>query len=359
MTKPKKIRIVIIDDSAFIRRALTRIFSSVPDFEVVGEAEDGRAGLAQVRKMKPDLVTLDVRMPGIDGLATLAEIMEKHPVPVLMLSSYTQEGGDITLRALELGAVDFIDKSAASSMMDFIALRSLLLERARAVSRVDLAKLTRSRNRDLLKQAVKTGTRTSSKSKPGQTKLLVIGASTGGPPALQQLATVLPPDLPATVLMVQHMPVGFTQSLAERLDRVSRWQVSELENRQKMLPGQMYVAPSGWHVSVTDEDGVFIGNLDTEPLDSLHRPSIDIAMTSAARAAGTRCYALILTGMGRDGSEGARAVRRAGGMVIAESEESSIIFGMPKAVIEMNVQNEILPLAKMGPKLVSWIRDDA
>jgi two-component system chemotaxis response regulator CheB len=338
----EKIRVLVVDDSAFVRQALSRMIGSAPDMEVVGTAGDGAEGLQKARDLRPDVVTLDIKMPRVDGLVALQRIMAECPVPVLLLSSLTSEGADVTLRGLELGAVDFVDKSRVEGPMNLLALADELQAKVRVLA------WSRER-RDAPAPAPAVGE--AAAAAPGRTEVVVIGASTGGPPALQQIIPQLPASLDLAVLVVQHMPVGFTRSLAERLAARSRLPVQEAVAGEAVRPGRVLIAPAGQHMKVRRRGNTVRVVLDDEPREALHRPSVDVLMASTAKAYGARAMGLLLTGMGADGVEGLRAIRQAGGVTLAESEETCIIFGMPKAALEAGVVDRAVPLHRLAEEI--------
>jgi two-component system chemotaxis response regulator CheB len=341
--KPReKIRVLVVDDSAFVRQALSRMIGSAPDMEVVGTAGDGAEGLQKVRELQPDVVTLDIKMPRVDGLVALQRIMAECPVPVLLLSSLTSEGADVTLRGLELGAVDFVDKSRVEGPMNLLALADELQAKVRVLA-WSREKRGSPATAPALGEAVAAA--------PGRPEVVVIGASTGGPPALQQIIPQLPASLALAVLVVQHMPVGFTRSLAERLAARSRLPVQEAVEGEVVQAGRVLIAPAGRHMKVRRRGNTVRVVLDDEPREALHRPSVDVLMASAAKAYGARVMGLLLTGMGADGVEGLRAIRQAGGLTLAESEETCIIFGMPKAALEAGVVDRAVPLHRLAEEI--------
>lgn len=343
MKEPReKIRVLVVDDSAFVRQALARMIGSAPDMEVVGTAGDGAEGLQKARDLQPDVVTLDIKMPKVDGLVALQRIMAECPVPVLLLSSLTSEGADVTLRGLELGAVDFVDKSRVEGPMNLLALADELQAKVRA-----LAWSRQRRNVSAATPAVGEAPAAA----PGRTEVVVIGASTGGPPALQQIIPLLPAGLDLAVLVVQHMPVGFTKSLAERLAARSRLPVQEATEGELVRPGRVLIAPAGRHMKVRRRGNSVRVVLDDDPREALHRPSVDVLMASVAKAYGARTLGMLLTGMGADGVEGLRAIRDAGGVTLAESEETCVIFGMPKAALEAGVVDRAVPLHRLAEEI--------
>lgn len=346
MTAPKPIRVLVVDDSPLVRQTLGRILAADPGVSVVATAADGVEALAKIRAVRPDVVTLDVMMPRLDGLKVLAHVMRESPVPVVMLSSLTQEGADETLQALDLGAVDFVDKNALLLSGDPAAGRDLLGKIRMAVA-VDPARLGR-RTQVRAGSALRAPGRAA-----GGAGLVVVGASTGGPPALQHLIPALPVDLPAGVVVVQHIPAGFAGPLAARLDAASSLSVREAEQGDRVRPGEVLVAPGGRHLTFAGrvEDPVVV--LGFEPTESLLRPSVDVTMQSAAERWGARAAGVLLTGMGIDGAAGMWAIRSRGGWTIAESEESCVVYGMPRAAVELGAAVETAPLGSIAERLLA------
>jgi two-component system, chemotaxis family, protein-glutamate methylesterase/glutaminase len=337
------IRVLVVDDSAFVRQALSRILSADPGLEVVGTAADGVEAIEMVAALRPDVVTLDILMPRMDGLAALERIMATHPVPILLVSTLTREGADVTLRGLELGALDFIDKSSVDRM-ELLSLAPDLCARVRALA------ATRVRRHETPAApdppiAVKCGRR-------GTAEVVVIGTSTGGPPALSAIVPRLPASLRSAILVVQHMPAGFTKPLAERLAARSALPVREAVDGEPVAPGQVLIAPAGLHMKLRKHAGRLRVALDEEPKTALHRPSIDVLMKSVARHYGPRALGVILTGMGADGVVGLRAIRAAGGRTLAQSEESCVVYGMPKAAADAGVVDRALPLEEIADEIV-------
>jgi two-component system chemotaxis response regulator CheB len=335
------IRVLIIDDSAFVRQALQRMLADDPELEVVGLAQDGKQGVEKVLELKPDVVTLDVQMPRMGGLEALERIMAEHPVPVLLLSSLTRQGADVTLRGLELGALDFVDKSSVGSM-SLLTLGEELRAKLKAIARVPASRLSARAREPLAGPAVgKAGV-----------EAVVIATSTGGPPALQAIIPRLPATLQAAVLIVQHMPMGFTRSLAERLALRSALPVREAQEGEPVNRGQVLIAPAGLHMKLRRRGEKVKVWLDEEPKSALHRPSADVLMASAAKVYGARTLGVILTGMGSDGVLGLRAIREAGGPALAESEETCVIYGMPKAALEAGVVDKSVPLHRIADEIL-------
>lgn len=345
----KKIRVLVVDDSAFIRRAVIRMFDGHPDIQVIDVASNGEMAVALVKELHPDVVTLDVKMPVLDGLSALGRIMTECPTPVVMLSSLTEKGGENTLRALELGAVDFVDKSAAGGPMDISSLARELASKIIIAARVDVGKL--NAGGETKQSAVKGQLLVTNR----ETEIVLVGTSTGGPPALQAILSRLPVNFPCPILIVQHMPAGFTASLAERLNRLSALSVKEAENDERVLQGKAYIAPAGLHMSLNRCGNELRIRLDLSPADTLHRPSVDTLFESAAAVCGRKCLAFVLTGMGKDGSSGALAIKNAGGRIIVESEETSIVFGMPKSVMASVTVDGVVPLHAVADTMIKMV----
>jgi two-component system, chemotaxis family, protein-glutamate methylesterase/glutaminase len=331
------VRIFVVDDSAFVRRAVSRILDGQPGIRVVGEAATGLEALERIPRLDPELVTLDLAMPGMDGLQVLRALLRWKPrLKVLMLSAHTREGAEATIDALAAGAVDFIDKSRFN-LMDLDGLRREVLDKVQACHPARPAASLRS------------GPAAVSQFDPSVlqgSELCVVGASTGGPAALQRILERIAPDFPLPMVIVQHMPVGFTRPFAERLNALSPLHVSEAVEGERLMPGQVRIAPAGSHVRLTSALAVVLSG---EPSDAKHVPSIDVTMKSAARARPGRTLGILLTGMGDDGADGMATIRAGGGLTIAESEESCVVYGMPRAAHARGGATWMLPL----PEIVS------
>jgi two-component system chemotaxis response regulator CheB len=334
--------VLVVDDSAFVRKAVERMLSAAADIEVVGTAGDGEEGLRKARELQPDVVTLDVKMPRLGGLETLERLMREQPVPVLLMSTLTQEGAEVTLRGLELGAMDFVDKSSVQPMT-MLSLADELVDKIRALGGARVRARPHERPRS---EAVEGAL---------PAEAVVIAASTGGPTALQAVVSALPAGLPAAVLIVQHIPRGFTKSLAERLDARSAIPVREARDGETVAPGTVLIAPAGIHSRLVRRAGAVVVSLDEEPREALHRPSADVLMASAAEVYGRRVVGVVLTGMGSDGTEGLRAIRGAGGRTLAESEETCVIYGMPKAAIDAGVVDRASPLERIAGEILAAV----
>lgn len=385
------IRVLIADDSAFMRKVLSDMFNRQSDFQVAGTAINGKDTIDKVKKLKPDLLTLDVTMPVMDGLEALSIIMDECPLPVVMVSSLTQRGTDATIRALALGAVDFISKAGGPiSKIDSIEQEILTKCREAAQAHASKVKTSPLDSKPLVytprepdppatrriefkrrtggfipgQKPVITRTPAAPVTPPPRPtavistgkKLVAIGTSTGGPQALQAVITRLPKNLPCGVVIVQHMPAGFTKSLAERLDSISEIAVKEAENDEIIQPGQVYIAPGNFHLRVAPIAGS--GRkivLSQEPPVGNHRPAVNVMFDSVAQFGGD-LVSVIMTGMGSDGCEGMKKIKANGGYSIAQDESSCVVYGMPKAVVEAGLADEVRPLTRIAEAIVDAVR---
>jgi two-component system chemotaxis response regulator CheB len=339
-----------VDDSAFMRRLIAEIIERSGEFRVVGTARNGRDALERIAELDPAIITLDIDMPELDGLATLGYIMSETPRPVVMLSAATTDSGrDVTLRALELGAVDFVRKPSGPISLDLALVGDRLISALRAASQVNLRGLRMLQARAIIeRRSAPIYTR-------GATRCVVIACSTGGPRALAELVPALPRGLDAAVLVVQHMPAGFTRSLAQRLDGLSRLPVSEAEDGQPLLHGRVVLAQGGRHMQVAVRGGEPVLVLDDEPPIWGVRPSADPLFRSAAATFLAATVGVVLTGMGRDAADGLRAVRDAGGRGIVQDRETSTIFGMPQAALQIAGADHVLPLGAIAPAIAEAV----
>jgi two-component system chemotaxis response regulator CheB len=363
----KPIRVLIVDDSVLMRQAVRRLLGADSGIEVVDVARDGLEALAKVEKLKPDVLTMDVEMPHMDGLSALKMLMERHPVPVVMLSSLTAAGAEATVRALSLGAVDFLQKPSANVSGGLTALGAELIAKVKRASHARVRRpLLSGFARPAAPVADPSPSARGGLGTPGATRLaglsaapahpvllrpgrepdrlLVIGSSTGGPRALAEVVSHLPGDLPCAVIIVQHLPAGFTKSLAERLNQASALTVAEAKDGDLLSVGQVLVAPGDFHLKVSGRRV----QLDMGPRRHGVRPSVDTTLETAAQSFGPSVLTAILTGMGEDGAEGARAVKTAGGLVLAEDESTCVVYGMPRAVAERGLADEVVPLDHMA-----------
>lgn len=329
-------RVLVVDDSAHNRREIGELLAGAPDIEVVGTAADGEEGLKKAAQLHPDVVTLDLEMPRLDGYSFLRLLMATAPTAVIVISSYAHPQD--VFKALELGALDFVAKPRRRGPGEEVALREDLVEKVRAARLSRLA----TRRRDLRSAA--------------DSLVIGIGASTGGPPAVQRILEALSAAPSAVVLIAQHMPPRFTRAFAERLDRIGVYSVSEARDGEALAPGHAYVAPGGRQLWVQKRKERLEVRLRPPAGGEKHAPSVDVLFHSLAETAGARALAVVLTGMGADGAAGALAVDRAGGVVWAESERTAVIFGMPKEAIATGAVRRVLPLDELGPALVAEAR---
>ena len=339
------IRVLVVDDSAFMRKMLTEILARDPALCVAGTARDGAEALLKLDALRPDVVTLDVEMPVLDGYRALAGIMHRRPTPVLMLSSLTQAGADATLRCLELGAVDVVGKPSGSISLDIEAIASELTAKVKAAARVYFPPPGEVPAARPAPPPALNGARPPA--------VLVIGASTGGPRALQALVPALPADLGVPIVIVQHMPPGFTASLARRLAQTSPFPAREAVDGDALLPGQILVAPGGHHLEFTGAGRARL--TDDPPLHGV-RPAADVTLASLTALHGPRVLAVLLTGMGRDGARGLKLLRDRGGETLAEDESTCVVYGMPRAAAEMGGVRHLLPLPALAPAIARLCR---
>lgn len=348
----RQVRVLVVDDSSFMRLALTRIIQSDPGLEVVGCAQDGQQALDMTAQLDPDVITMDVAMPRMNGLEALRILMANAPRPVIMVSSLTQEGAQMTLDALDCGAFDYIPKNLGARALDVSHIRRDL------VGKVKAAATTRSRTR-CARPSAKAALRTE-KVNRGENfvtpSIICIGSSTGGPRALQHILPALPAHLPVGILVVQHMPQGFTRPFAERLNALSRVHVKEAEANDNVDPGTVLIAPAGWHLTLYRRThSRYAVRLTKTPADLLHIPSVDVLMLSAAQVVRERAMGVVLTGMGNDGSAGMKAIRDAGGYTIAQDEETSAVYGMPRACALAGAVQKLLPLPEISDEIVAAV----
>ncbi|MGJ5181938.1 protein-glutamate methylesterase/protein-glutamine glutaminase [Bradyrhizobium oligotrophicum] len=332
------IRVLIVDDSAFVRQVLTDVMSSDPGIHVVGAAPNPIVARDMIKTLNPDVLTLDIEMPRMDGLAFLDKIMALRPMPVLMISSLTQKGADTAVRALEMGAFDCVAKPVVGLVEGLPALRSEIVGKIKAAA----AAKVRPRAGGPVRPVHRPGVSYNSSE-----KIIAIGASTGGVEALQQVLTALPSDAPATVI-TQHMPASFTASFASRLNQLCAVTVKQAESGERVLPGHVYIAPGGSHLELARNGANYVCRVHDEPAVSGHRPSVDVLFRSVAHAAAANAIGVILTGMGRDGAVGLLEMRSAGAPTIGQDEASCVVYGMPKAARDCGAVEIELPLSKIA-----------
>ncbi|QFY43294.1 chemotaxis response regulator protein-glutamate methylesterase [Candidatus Methylospira mobilis] len=347
ITHKRRIRVLIVDDSALVRRILSDGIKRDPDLEVIGEASNPYAARDIMVENRPDVITLDVEMPKMDGVTFLKHYMPVMPIPTLMISSLTQQGQRITLDALESGAVDFIPKPQVGVVDELPKLQDEINRRIKAAAQISVAHLKRENRREV-RAVTNLGNTTD--------RVIAIGSSTGGVEALTRILPAFPADAPGIVI-VQHMPGGFTHSFAERLNELCRMQVKEAEEGDRVQPGRILLAPGGLkHMTVIRSGGQYrITLIDGDPVN-YSRPSVDVLLNSVARAAGVNVAAAILTGMGKDGAEGLLAIRQAGGRTLAQDEETCVVFGMPSVAWAMGGAESLAPLENIPALLVNALQ---
>jgi len=358
----RTINVVVVDDSAVMRKSLSMMLESDPAIRVVATGRNGKEGIEKIRQCKPDLVTMDIEMPEMDGLTALGIIMKDMPLPVLMVSSLTTEGARATLEALHLGAVDFIPKDSQHPGTDIARIREDLVTKVKQIvlSRSLQFRLRRIREGSTARCAgTVAGTTNARQVAVGRRDLraVVAGISTGGPFALLQVIPKLPKDFPLGIAIVQHMPPKFTRSMAERLAGMSALRVKEAETGDLLEPGSVLIAPGGMHMTFVPHGKTAAVMITPEPADTLYRPSADVMMRSATEAFRAPLLGLIMTGMGRDGLEGLKQIKHAGGYVLAQNEETCVVYGMPRAAVEEGLADAVLPLEEIPRALVRLVSE--
>lgn len=365
------VRVLIVDDSAFVRRSLTMILEKDKDIQVVATAANGEEAIEMARKHDPDVITMDIEMPRMDGLTALQRIMGENPFPVIMVSSLTQEGADTTLRALEAGALDYIPK-LSSGTPDMARLDVELCAKIKAVARRKaFMRLVFNRTKSPVGQrAGRPGagaTAPAASASPASATglysarplpqisgritsydVVSIGVSTGGPPAVQKVLSALPANFPAPILIAQHMPAAFTGPFAKRLDGQCAISVKEAEPLERLKGGTAYICPGGKHLRLENRGGTLTGVVTEEPKEALYKPSANVLMETTGLALGRRALGIILTGMGSDGLEGTKVLKEKGGRTIAQSEASCVVYGMPKAIVDARLADEIVDIEDMA-----------
>ncbi|MDA8239488.1 MAG: chemotaxis response regulator protein-glutamate methylesterase [Nitrospiraceae bacterium] len=344
------VRVLIVDDSAFMRNALTTMLVSDPEITVAGTARDGIEAIEKVKSVRPDIVTMDVEMPRMDGLTALRHIMEECPVPVVMVSSLTMDGAKVTLDALDIGAVDFIPKNLSDLSLNIVNIREILREKIKQLSKKGVA---RRRARPLGKAAPPPPppARATGERRIG---IVSIGTSTGGPKALQDIVPLLPKEFPVPVVIAQHMPANFTGPFAERLNQMSGVAVKEGENGELLRPGVVYIAPGRGHMRVLRQKGIeTVIRISELKEDFIYRPSVDALMLSVAECFPGRALGVILTGMGNDGLKGLTVMKKTGCRIFAQDEDSCVVYGMPKAVVDAGLADKVMPIDEIAGEIVN------
>ena len=351
------IKVLIIDDSALIRSLLTEIINKQPDMVVVGTAPDPLVAREKIKALNPDVLTLDVEMPKMDGLAFLEKLMRLRPMPVVMVSSLTEKNSAITLQALELGAFDFVTKPKIDICNGLQEYAQELTEKIRGAAKARLRQpVSRSAAKIPVEQKNSADVVLAAEHRTFSTteKVIILGASTGGTEALKTLLMDMPPDCPA-ILITQHMPETFTRTFAKRLDGLCRIAVKEAEHGDRVLPGHGYLAPGNRHMILKRSGANYVTELSDAPPVSRHRPSVDVLFRSAANCAGKNAIGIIMTGMGDDGAAGMLEMHQAGAFTLAQDEESCVVFGMPKEAIARGGVDEVVPLQDISRRLLLWL----
>jgi two-component system, chemotaxis family, protein-glutamate methylesterase/glutaminase len=367
-----KIRVVVVDDSALVRSMLTEIINRQTDMECIGAAADPFVAREMIRNLNPDVITLDVEMPRMDGLDFLSKLMRLRPMPVVMVSTLTERGAEVTLKALELGAVDFVSKPKIGVVDGLRQLSDDITDKIRVASKARIHRLTPVATPDSAHPATPASGQRATSAPPtplaktlntgayslgrlSTEKLIFIGASTGGTEATKEVLLALPADAPGVVI-TQHMPPGFTHNYAARLDGLCKIRVKEASDGERILPGHAYIAPGGLHLSVERSGANYIARVqDGDPVNR-HKPSVEVLFKSAARVAGPNAIGIMLTGMGGDGAKAMREMRDAGAYCVAQDEASCVVFGMPREAIAAGAVQEVLPLNKIAQHVLDHLR---
>ena len=341
------IRTLIVDDSAFVRKTVREMLTRSPYIEVVGAARDGEEALQMVEELRPDVVTCDLVMPRLDGVGFVRAQMSRRPIPILILTASPQDA-DQVLEALSAGAVDLVQKPTALATAELLQIREQLVEKVKTAARVPVANLATKQSRETLVTPSTFGRL--------KVDVVVLGISTGGPQALRHLLPEFPANFPVPLLMVLHMPVGYTAPFAEKLDELSQVEVEEARDGVVLRPGLALLAQAGRHLSVRrDRQGSAVAQISMHPIDRTHRPSVDVLFQSAAEIYGPRVLGVVMTGMGDDGKEGAGWIKAQGGMILTEAESSCVIYGMPRSVVEAGLSDRAVPLAKMTETILQCL----
>ena len=357
-TQPKKFRVLVVDDSAFMRKVLESIFNS-DQLQVIGQAKDGREAIALAESLKPDVITMDLNMPHMDGLQATAQIMTTNPRPIVIVSSESKEGAASTLKALELGAIDFVTKPSSGIDLDMQSVKDELLRKVRMAAKVRVVR-TASRMANAIQMPSTAAANAAKPAQPARPAsnvspselrfpVVVLGASTGGPATVMRLAPGFTRDFPAAVFLVQHMPAAFTTQYALQLAEFTGIRVKEAEVNESVQPGTLYICPGGQHLRVTPTGRIQLDSV-TGRIDG-YLPNIDVTLESVAAYAGAMSIGVVLTGMGSDGARGARAIKSAGGLVIAQDEATSVIFGMPAEAIKTGAVEQTLGIDDIYPAI--------
>lgn len=338
------LRVLVIDDSAYVRKVIREILSRSPFLEVVGAARNGREALELVEQLDPDVVTCDLIMPELDGVGFVREQMQRRPVPIVIMS-IANETAEAALTALDAGAIDFVQKPTALASEKIFEVSNELIEKVKAAGQISLNRTPISPAPQVAPIPEPVTMVTGSHS----VDIVVIGVSTGGPQGLKRLIPQLPQNFPVPVVMVMHMPVGYTEMYASKLNELSQLEVREAAAGDEVKPGRVFLAPAGRHLSLKrDANGMVVTHLDARPFNTLHRPAVDVLFQSAAEVYGKRVLGVVLTGMGSDGKQGAAWIKSQGGLVFTEAESSCVVYGMPSVVVEAGLSDRIVALDQMA-----------
>jgi two-component system chemotaxis response regulator CheB len=349
-----KIRVLTVDDSALMRQVLATLLSKDPEIEVVGSAPDPYIAREKIKSLNPDVITLDVEMPKMDGLTFLEKLMRGHPMPVVMVSSLTEAGCQTTLRALELGAVDFITKPKIDLREGMEEVAQDLISKVKAAAQAKVRSKGGGGRGEAEPQASRVLSLTSSSMIKTTDTIIAIGASTGGTEAVKEVLMALPPNTPP-VLITQHMPERFTKTWADRMNTLCCISVKEAEDGDSVLPGHALVAPGSYHMTLVRSGARYSVRINQDPPVNRHRPSVDVLFDSVAQYAGANTIGVILTGMGGDGAKGMLSMKRAGAYTIAQDEASCVVFGMPKEAIKLGGVDKVLPLSEIPAAIVAYV----
>jgi two-component system chemotaxis response regulator CheB len=357
------VRVLVVDDSAFMRKAITQMITSDPGVVVIDTARDGREAVDKTIELRPDLITLDIEMPRMNGLDALREIMDKRPTPVVMVSSLTTDGARETLAAMELGALDFVPKNLAEMSVNILKIKQDLVEKIKILARKRVMRRPAGHHSQphapeasAQRQAVVPRASFESYTRERRVGIVVIGTSTGGPMALQRIIPHLPANFPVGVVIAQHMPAAFTGAFAERLNGLSFVTVREAREGDVIKPGLVLVAPGGRHMKVRRKSGIdTCVTISDEPREALYKPSVTELMRTAAEIYPGRALGVMLTGMGDDGCAGARDIKKSGGKMFAQDEPSCVVYGMPRAVVEGGLADKVLPLETVAGEIVNAV----
>lgn len=370
-TAHNPIRVLVVDDSSFMRLTIQKILSKDPDIKIVDVARDGCEGIEKLQALRPDVVTMDVEMPVMDGLQALDEIMRWQPTPVIVLSAVTTEGAEATLKALDLGAFDVVAKPTGGVGADLQALAAELADKVKAAAGVELERLKRGSSGNATSTDQKTAKgvavaapadgRTEISTVPQAwpkhpIEIVAIGTSTGGPSALQTVLPRLPADFPVPIVVAQHMPPGFTGPLAQRLNGICSLTIREGVHGEVLKPGTVYVAPAGKQTQIQRKAGQLVLDIsDKSPIQTLYRPSLDVLFLSLAKAVGSGVLGVVMTGMGSDGLRGMQEIKALSGFAVAEAEETCVVYGMPRAIVDNGLADRITPLGDIGKTIVECV----